>query len=146
MQRLFRGHNEPTAAPERVAVDTLLTLAVEYHMRKLLHIGIAVALTLGTVAPAVALAAPSGWKDAADCQVPPDHGVWDNSNTVLVGCITDEAWKQAATASAADQAKLGQYMFPANTTKRGSNGVLYGCFVGQPWFFTFSCILPPEAR
>lgn len=104
------------------------------------------ALTLSVLVPAIALAAPTGWKEPADCHVPPDHGVWNVANTALIGCITDEAWQAAGTAAQADQSKLGQYIFPANTTRRGNNGVLYGCFVGQPWFFAFSCILPPEAR
>jgi hypothetical protein len=97
----------------------------------------------GLFAPLVSLAAPTGWKPASDCVVPPDHGIWDDTNTYLTGCITDEAWQAAAAASNEDQSKLGAFIFPSGTAKVGSNGVTYVC----PWWFgIFSCILPTEAR
>lgn len=107
-------------------------------MKKLL-----VTLSLaGILVPSLAFAAPTGWKAAADCQVPPDHGVYDDYNK-LSGCITEQAWAAAAFVSNDDQSKLRAFIFPSSTTKLGSNGVLYTC----PWYFGFiDCILPPAAR
>ena len=97
------------------------------------------------LAPSFALAAPTGWKPAADCVVPPDHGIWNETNTAITGCITEAAWSaaQASQAANGDQQKLAPFIFPSGTSKVGSNGVSYPC----PWWFEFiSCVLPEAAR
>jgi hypothetical protein len=60
----------------------------------------AFALVLVLAFPLSAFAAPIGWKDAASCVIPPDHGVWTADGSKLVGCITEEAWQAAALAAA----------------------------------------------
>ena len=111
-------------------------------MKKTLFLFAAVALLL----PSAAFAAPTGWKPAAECVVPPDHGIWNVTNTAITGCITSSAWDAAQAAQAAnfgDQSKLVAFFFPSGTVRTGSNGVSYTC----PWWFGFiSCILPEVAR
>jgi hypothetical protein len=59
--------------------------------------------------PMIALAAPTGYKDARDCQVPPDHGVYGGPEGQLSGCITAEAWDAAQKVSL-NQANLQPFI------------------------------------
>jgi hypothetical protein len=82
--------------------------------------------------PTLAFAAPTGWKPADQCNVPPDHGLYTD-DLKLIGCITDEAWAAALNVSLEDQNQLRAFIFPSGTTKVGSDGVRYICL----WFFGF---------
>lgn len=92
-----------------------------------------------------ALAAPTGWKAPADCVVPPDDGLYDQTGQNLTGCIDGAVW--AAAEAVADNSgyasQAGLLQFPSGTSQVGSNGVTYLC---PEWFGFFSCVLPPEAR
>jgi hypothetical protein len=93
-------------------------------------------LVLTLAFPLSALAAPTGWKPADQCTVPPDHGIYsaDGLNT-LVGCITDEAWQAAAAAQAAQN---GQNLpaFAAGATVTDEMGIQYTC----PWYVFNGCV------
>jgi hypothetical protein len=84
------------------------------------------ALVLTFALPLSAFAAPTGWKPADQCTVPPDHGVWNSDDTQLIGCITDEAWQAAQAAAAAAN---GQHLpvVAAGTVVSDQYGMTYQC-------------------
>jgi hypothetical protein len=84
-------------------------------------------LVLALAFPLSALAAPTGWKPADQCTVPPDHGIYsDDGFNTLVGCITDEAWQAAAAAQAA-QSGQNLPVVAAGVTVTDEMGVQYTC-------------------
>lgn len=102
-------------------------------------------IAIALLVPSLALAAPAGYKDAADCKVPPDHGIWNLDNTKITGCISADAWNaaQAPTRVVGEDAKYVAALFAAGTERVGKNGVRYSC---PAFFFRFMCVLPEEAR
>lgn len=92
------------------------------------------AFILALALPLSALAAPTGWKDAPDCVVPPDHGVWSADMTTLVGCITDEAW-QAAQADAQARGNIQLPYVAPGATLTDEMGVQYTC----EWYIFSGC-------
>jgi|HubBroStandDraft_6_1064221.scaffolds.fasta_scaffold1330654_2 hypothetical protein len=95
----------------------------------------AFALVLTLAFPLTALAAPTGWKPADQCTVPPDHGIYsDDGLNTLIGCITDEAWQAAAAAQAAQNSE-NLPVVAAGSTVTDEMGVQYTC----PWYVFEGC-------
>lgn len=94
------------------------------------------ALVLTLIVPTAAFAAPKGWKDAAQCVVPPDHAVWNSDNTKIIGCITDDAW-QAAMQEAASRNNMHLPVIAPGASVTDEEGVVYAHVC--PFFATSGC-------
>jgi hypothetical protein len=71
----------------------------------------------------------------AGCSVPPDHGIYNESNE-LVGCIKAEAWNKAMTDYS--HTIIGALpTFAAGESVTDEHGVMYECPV---WFGFFRCV------
>lgn len=78
---------------------------------------------------------PNGYLPASQCHVPPDHGVYSEDDTTLLGCITMQAWNDAMTEQAARNSENLPHLAPGGRVT-DEHGIVYDC----PSFISQGCV------
>lgn len=112
-------------------------------MKNLFFALAAVALALSPTAAFAAMPNYIGtdYKQAANCQVGVDHGIFElvNNNYELTGCITPDAWSRAE--ALAHRIQNAGIKFASGTSLTLKTGAAELCPI---WFGFGGCVIAPE--